>query len=69
MEKSILILLALLISSCGDKKPEIEKAMQNYDRQIFRMAADSLADCFTKSGELGGEGLPSIVSRDSIRNF
>jgi hypothetical protein len=55
--------------SCADRKSQVEKAMQNYDRLIFKMAADSIADCFIDSGTLGGEGMPLQVSRDSIRRF
>jgi ketosteroid isomerase-like protein len=64
-----LFILILLLSSCTNRQADVEKAIQNYDRLIFKMAADSIADCFTDSGTLGGEGMPLLVSRDSIRRF
>jgi len=68
--KNLTILFAsFLVVACADRKAEIEKAMKQYDRLAFRMAADSLADTYLPDGELGGKGMKTQVGRDSIRKF
>lgn len=70
MRKFILLLtISFLILSCANKESQVEQAMRDYDRFIFKMAADSLADCFTPTGQLGGIGSPLITGKDSIRRF
>src|SRR6478735_4583353 len=68
--KNLTILFAsFLVVACADRKAEIEKAMKQYDRLAFRMAADSLADTYLPNGELGGKGMKTQTGRDSIRKF
>src|SRR6478609_6605271 len=69
MQKLIILLVFFLMAACVDQKTEIEKAMKQYDRLTFRMAADSLADTYLPDGELGGKGMKTYIGRDSIRKF
>ncbi len=61
--------ISFLIFCCSSKEQQVQKAMHDYDRFIFQMATDSLADCFTPTGQLGGVGSPLITGKDSIRKF
>ena len=68
--KTIQILcVALLLAACTDRKSEIEKAMNQYDKLAFRMNADSLADSYLINGVLSGKGMGKFVGRNSIREF
>jgi len=48
-----------------DRKAEIESALKTYDRLIWKMDADSIADLYMAEGELGD----IVHGRDSIRKF
>ncbi len=61
--------IALLVSACADRKGEIEAAMRQYDKLIFHIAADSLADSYIPNGKMGGKGMKWQIGRDSIRKF
>jgi len=63
------LVLALAFAGCNDRNKEIASAMHRYDRQILHLATDSIADTYTTDGELGGQGMKTIVGRDSIRHF
>jgi ketosteroid isomerase-like protein len=69
MKNFIFLFTCLLMAACADRKAEIEKAMKQYDRLTFRMAADSLANTYSIDGELGGKGMKTSIGRDSIRKF
>jgi len=64
----LLSTLVLLFISCGKKQHDnagVETAMQEYDRLLKKMDADSIALLFAPDGDLG----PIAHGRDSIRNF
>lgn len=70
MNKTIcFLLMSILVLACADRKHELEKALQTYDRHTFHMAGDSLADTYTTDGKLGGKGMKLLTGRDSIRKF
>lgn len=69
MKNLAVLLVACAMAACANRKAEIEKAMNQYDRLTFRMAGDSLADLYMTNGELGGKGMKTYIGRDSIRKF
>ena len=70
MQKIAAILVVqCLLFACSSREKEVEQAMHDYDRFIFQMASDSIANCFAATGQLGGVGSPLITGRDSIRIF
>lgn len=62
-------ILVFALISCSNKEKQVDQAMRDYDRFIFQMNSDSIANCFTSTGQLGGVGSPLITGRDSIRIF
>jgi ketosteroid isomerase-like protein len=60
-------LICAFFGSCKTKhsNAEVQKAMENYDRLLQKMDADSLSLMYVKDGKLG----EMAQGRDSIRRF
>jgi len=61
---TVVIFCALFLCACDNRTRGIETAMQQYDRFILHMDADSIALCFAADGRLG-----KVAGRDAIRAF
>jgi len=59
----------LLYACTNHAKESPEEVIKKYERFVLEMKADSIARLFTTDAEIGHEGQPPVVGRDSIYSF
>lgn len=66
---TVTVIICFFQSCRNNSNSSVEKALEQYDRKILSMNADTISSMFTEDGTLGQEGGASVSGRKNIKEY